>query len=322
MSWSGGCAPLTAYQAVAENGVEIFQRENMLIPCTDYGKLEAADGLIMIDSNWGATMTLLSLDPSVADENSGKNLADGFDYYDPENGYCEEGCAYDPVFFQKYIKAQGKRMNDLIDYAQKRIKLIDAGKGLFDDDEPLIIPGGEQIKPCNKLINQDMHLFSHTKGEYKLLHGDGSITTEVIHSVRLPEKPPVMTGKLYGGSKITSVKNFLREDAVRVSDEYDYGEDGMHGIEWQNTYTSAPSNIRFISAPILTMGMTAGYEYLVAESIYLAAAKSKDKDIAFVEGADHIFRVPDQLKDCGYGDTEKTTYDYIASWLSKENRFQ
>jgi hypothetical protein len=70
------------------------------------------------------------------------------------------------------------------------------------------------------------------------------------------------------------------------------------------------------------MGMTAGYEYITAESIYENAA-SADKDVAFVEGATHTF-VPG--KECEeypgqFGDVQATLYDYIGEWLAKPGRF-
>ena len=58
---SGGATLMSCYQAVAENGVGIFQGEQMISPISDVGELPAADGVMIIDSNWGnGVMTLLS----------------------------------------------------------------------------------------------------------------------------------------------------------------------------------------------------------------------------------------------------------------------
>jgi hypothetical protein len=70
------------------------------------------------------------------------------------------------------------------------------------------------------------------------------------------------------------------------------------------------------------MGMTGNWEYLAAEIIY-DHARSADKTTAFVEGASHNF---DACTKCEkypgqFGDTLKTTYDYIDSWLSAKGRF-
>jgi len=70
------------------------------------------------------------------------------------------------------------------------------------------------------------------------------------------------------------------------------------------------------------MGMTAHWEFLASETIY-EMANSRDKSIAFVEGATHLYET---CKECErhpgeFGDTRKTTYDYIDTWLSKPGRF-
>ena len=64
--------------------------------------------------------------------------------------------------------------------------------------------------------------------------------------------------------------------------------------------------------------ITAGETIVYAKRIALGAPVEvhKDKDIAFVEGADHVFKVPAVYKDRGFGDTEQTLYNYLADWLS------
>jgi hypothetical protein len=78
-----------------------------------------------------------------------------------------------------------------------------------------------------------------------------------------------------------------------------------------------------VSAPLLVVGMTGGYEFLAAEIIYEKAKKISDKTIAFVEGATHGF---DIARDCEkypgqFGDTMKTLFDYVDKWLSQEGHF-
>ena len=65
------------------------------------------------------------------------------------------------------------------------------------------------------------------------------------------------------------------------------------------------------------MGMTAGWEFLASETIYDMAA-SKDKTIAFVEGATHKFTPAHHLEKFPgeFGDTMKTIHDYLDEWLS------
>ena len=50
---------------------------------------------------------------------------------------------------------------------------------------------------------------------------------------------------------------------------------------------------------------------------------SADKTIAFVEGANHGYTTCTRCEQTPgqYGDTLKTTYDYVDGWLSKSGRF-
>ena len=93
-------------------------------------------------------------------------------------------------------------------------------------------------------------------------------------------------------------------------------------MDWTSTYSCPPGNVEQISVPLLVMGMTAGWEYLAAETIY-ENAKSPDKSLAFVEGATHGFLPCTQCEKTPgqFGDTIKTLYDYVDAWLSRRARF-
>ena len=78
-----------------------------------------------------------------------------------------------------------------------------------------------------------------------------------------------------------------------------------------------------VSGPLLVMGMTGGYEFIAAEIIYENTKKIADKTIAFVEGATHVFSTAKDSEEYPgqFGDTVKTTFDYVDKWLSKKGRF-
>lgn len=100
-----------------------------------------------------------------------------------------------------------------------------------------------------------------------------------------------------------------------------YGEDSVWGIDWDSTYCCPPGNVQHIRVPSLFMGMTAGWEFLAAETIYEMSA-SRDKHVAFVEGANHKFHTAHHCEAFKgqFGDTMETLHDYVAKWLS-EGRF-
>lgn len=314
---SGGASLISAYQAAAENGVGIFRGPEMLYPCPDIPTLQPADGVLIIDSNWGnGVMTLMSLDPCVTDEASGRNLDPSLNPVDPENGYDPKGSHYSEEFVTRFANAQGERMNRIVERAVERLHAIEAGRGLFSDDEPFLIPGGSQAGPCNKLFPQDIRYLSHTKREHTLLHGDGGETTEIVRSLRLPMPCRALSEALAGASAARTVRTFLSNCCV-VTDGFRYDDVDIYGVDFSRSFCNTPGNIRHIHAPILFLGLTGGYESMAAERIY-DACPSGDKSIAYVEGATHNFtpnhdaeRVPGE-----FGDTEATMCDYIDRWLS------
>ncbi len=317
MGHSGGATLMSAYQAAAEKGVEVFQTETMLVKCSLYENLPQADGFLMLDSNWGnGAMTLLSIDPAVTEEGSGRNLNPELDSFAPENGYNPNGSHYDDSFLKKFYAAQADRNRNIVETALERLDAIEHGEGSYTDDEPFVVAGAAQFGSCNKLIPEDVRLTSHTKEAYPLLHEDGSVTTEIIHSVRRPAGGHPVTQDIFACA-ITTVRSYLTNRAVLTDENYMVKEDGVEGILWDNTYNCPPGNIKNITVPLLVMGMTGSYEYLAAETIY-HNSPSADKSIAFVEGAGHTF---DNRGREEYGDTQKLAFDYVDEWLATEGRF-
>lgn len=318
---SGGATLMSCYQAVAENGPEIFQDENRIVKMGDVEELPPADGVMLIDSNFGnGVMTLVSLDPGVEDESCGAKLDRKFDHTSPENGFKEDGTtAYSETFKKSFFAAQAARQERLMAQALERLEALNQHRGKFFDDEPLIVPGGSQIAPCNKLFPQDLHLLAHTKGEYDLLHGDGTVSHQVIPSVRTPRGGMNPT-PIYGfGAMTTTVKTYISSNCVRTLENYGVAEDGVEGIDYDSTFCCTPGNVKYIHVPMLIMGMTAGYEFMASEVIF-ENATAEDKTIAFVEGATHMLttakeaeKVPGQ-----FGDATKTLFDYVGGWLDSK----
>ena len=322
---SGGATLMSSYEMIAEGGVKACQGPEKLSKCPNtLAGMPAADGVILADSNWGnAEMALFSLDPAVIHEDDGVNLNPDLNLFNPANGYVAKANSdYSAEFIHKFQSAVGKREMGLIKLAQDRIAAIEAGKGRFTDDEPIVIAGAGSLGPNNKLFSEDVKLLAHTVKAWPLIHADGSVTTEIVHSVRTPEGRP-MTSNLNMGAINTTVRNFLTDNAIRVSDDFSYDETTVYGVDWTSTYSSTPGNVTGIHVPSLFMGMTGHYEYLAAETIYNNSV-SKDKSLAFVEGASHMYT---PCKECEktpgqFGDTIKTLYDYADKWIGEKGRFQ
>ncbi len=322
---SGGGVLMSSYQDIAENGVKVCQGPEKIVKCPDsLAGMPAADGMMLVDSNWGtATMMLFSIDPSVTSEDNGIKLNPDLDLFNPKNGFVANGNSdYSAEFIKKWQTAVGKRNNALIDSALAKLADIQAGKGPYNDDAPFDIPGGNFVGAANRLFAQDVNLMSHTVKAWPLIHADGSITNEIVHTVRVPEGFNNPTPSYSNGTLKATVRSFLSTFALRTGPDFSYNEDTVKGIDWSSSYSAPPGTVEGIGVPTLVMGMTAHWEYLAAETIY-NHSKATDKTLAFVEGATHGYtpckkceKTPGQ-----YGDTIKTLYDYADKWLSKPGRF-
>lgn len=301
---SGGATVITAYEYLAEQGRDGLKGMLFTDYTHDIDNLPKADGMLLLDANPGlSTIMINSLDANVTDETNGWSTDSTYTYAD-ERGY---------------MHGQQARYARLVKKALERWKLIKAGKGLYADDEPFVIPGSESIRFFNKLYSSDTNLLAHTKGQWPLIHADGSITTEVVHSVRAPFQPIDKTENLSAAQQLT-VKDFLGLYAVKTDTSYAVTPTGLQGIDFTSSLSSPIGNIRGVSIPSLFMGMTGSYEYLTAEAVY-NNSPAKDKSLAFVEGASHMFTPDKQAEEynhTSYGDTVKHLFDYVATWANNK----
>jgi hypothetical protein len=303
---SGGGVLLSSYQLIAEGGLKACQGPEKILKCPDtLAGLPAADGLMIVNSNYGsAMMSLLSLDPAIMDEGSGMKVDPQLDVWNPANGFDARNPKYTPEFTQRFQAAVAKRETRLIQMARDRLQKIDAGQGRFADDEPFVVPGAATNPPNNKFFTQDPRFLSHTHKAWPLLHKDGSFTTEIVRSPREPTNLERTSPLMSTGALKTTVRRFLGNYAIRVSDDFGYDEDSIRGVDWASAYTVPAGNVQGIHAPLLTVGVPGRWEFLCAEIIHEHAA-SADKTLIFVESAD----------------TTKALYDYLDGWLSKPGRF-
>lgn len=318
---SGGGVLMSTYQNIAENGLKACQGPEKIYKCSDsVAGLPPADGVILEDANWGI-MGLLSLDPAVASYDNGMKLDPALDLFNPQNGFNPNGNSdYSQEFIRKFQSTVAKKYNALVKEAQDRLALIEAGKGRFADDEPFPIASGASNVVDNRLFAQDVTLMSHTRNAWPLIHADESVTTEVVHTVRVPENRETTTHTMVGLSNGT-VRSFLR-NAIRVSDDFSYDETSIHGVDWTSSYTNPIGDVEGIHVPLLFVGNTGHWEYLVGETVYEHSA-STDKSLAFMEGAFHSLNTctPCEKYPGQYGDTIKPIFDYMDKWLSKNGRF-
>ena len=323
---SGGGAMMAAYQNIAENGASACNGTEKIYPCSSaMDGLPAADGVLLIDANFGlSTMTLLSLNPAIKNESTGSDIDSKLDLYNPDNGWTENGANYSAPFTKRFFAGVVSRWNRILTFAEERNKLIEASSGDYSDDEGLVIPDANYIGFNNKFITQDTRFLSHTIHKWPLLHKNGTVSNQIIPSVRVASAGSSTTANsFYDGALKTTITRFLSTFAIRVdANAFRVLADNITGVDWVSSQTAPIGSVPGISKPLLTMGNTGHYEYLNAEKIYLAS-NAEDKSIAFVEGAQHTINVCTECEAYPgeFGDTIKTAFDFMDSWLGKQGRF-
>ncbi|MGM9520975.1 MAG: alpha/beta hydrolase [Oscillospiraceae bacterium] len=319
MGQSRGASLMSSYQKIAENGIKVFQGPERRLPFPDMEPLIPADGVMFLDANYGF-MQMLSMNPALVQEGYATKMNPELDCLNPANGYDPKGSHFSEEFKHKFWAAQVKRYRNLMDMAEERLHLIEKGEGYYLDNEPFYIPECIGTLKSNKLFSLDTSLMSHTHGEWPLIHPDGSITTQIVPSVRIAKDDAERRG-LMGSAWPTTVRDFLLSE-MKLSDDFGYDEDHFWGIDFESCFTCSSGNVKKISAPLLVMGMTGSYEYIAAEWSY-NNAKSEDKTIAFTEGASHGFRTAKETEAYPgqWGDTLATTADFVAQWIMDKHRF-
>lgn len=307
---SGGAPLMTFYQNVAQNGPSVCQGANKLIPCgNELAGLPPADGIILRDAHPGtAVNTLRSIDPSVQRDDRPDLMNASLDPFSPKNGFNPSGSShYSDEFKERYFKAQAARMNRLIDGALAKLRSMEAGKYYYKDDDAYVIHRSE----VGRLAELDLSVHPGTVKPHKLLKNDGTIVTEIIKSVRVPNTDNAERAKSFqAGSKFLTVKSFLGTRAIRA-------KHSLNDIDYCSNNNSTPCHLQKITVPILILGM-GGHYFLRDNEVHFEVAASPDKEYVVIEGASHGIR---PCKVCEktpgqYSNTVKNTFDYMQKWIN------
>jgi pimeloyl-ACP methyl ester carboxylesterase len=315
---SGGGHLIPFYANVALNGPSVCSGPEKLYPCKadELAGLEKPDGMVLLDPTLGAFHQMSSVDPAA----DGSRRIASLDMFTAANGYDLAGkkAKYSPEFAKRFYAAQSARNKKIVDEAEARLKLIEAGKGRFSDDEPLTIPGMGVNAAGARLYQPDLTFVEHTRNPHTLLKPDGTTAEQIVHTVRPPSGQQAIGAldSLRVMTQNTTVRDFLSDSAIRTGPNFAMTEDDIVDVDWRSAMTSTPANAEGITVPSLVLTMGCHYLIVPGEIIF-DHLPAKDKTYATVEGAVHTFTA------CGpqYGDTVKRTFDYVDGWLSKPGRF-
>jgi hypothetical protein len=318
---SGGGPLMSFYEALAEKGPAYCQAPERLVQCSgNLTGLKPADGIVFADAHPGnPVQALRSLNPSVTVEGGKRVVNSTLDAFDPGNGYNPGGPShYSKQFQDSYFAAQARRMNELIDRVLAAQTRMRSGEYPYPDDDIVIIPsggnpgagpgGGAALAALDPSIPD---LMSTVRPE-KLLTNDGTIKTQVIHSVAVAQPDTAATNRAFDtGTKIFTIKSFLSANATRAANSRD-------GIDYCSSNNSTTCAVQSISVPLMIAAM-GGYEFIRDDEIIFEKSASRDKDYVVIEGALHSFApcAACEKTKGQYSNTVKNLFDYIRDWTNK-----
>lgn len=316
---SAGGPLMAYYQNLSENGNSIFNAGSGLSRFAGFEqdgheiRFPTADALITQNSTVGTGYSfLLRLDGSVIDERSG-DRDPKLDPFAEANGFdVDTGEAhYDHEFLTRYFAAQCFRMNRLVDAAQERLEACLAGRGLFRDDELIVVPGIRAEPSC-----VDLALAAGTREARRCLPSHEPVLVRsrrrVVHNYAARNK------QFRDGGTVHTLRSFLSYRAVSAI-AADYGPDATEptecGIDFRSSNAITAAHVASVSVPLLITASTADTQVHLpsAELMYNAAVRTSDKSLVFIDGAEHDMTPVDEK----FGDTRSIHVRAIAEWLAQ-----
>ncbi|MEX2375195.1 MAG: hypothetical protein WD942_06355 [Dehalococcoidia bacterium] len=310
---SAGGPQMAFYQAMAEGGNAVAAARDDLTSfdgfIDDAGRevaLPPADGIIFSAATIGTGASfLLRLDASVVDEYT-MERDPALDMYNPANGFDPSTGAgrYSPDFLRSYRDGQAARMQRLIDRAQR---LITEAAG---QDPPVMVIRGTRADP--KAV--DLALAQVTDDEYLSLPS-GEVRR--VASTRVLRNREHEANRSLDGMAVHLAESFLGYRAIRPTADYAMAASGIsaEGMDFGSVQSSMPTNLDHVSVPVLVLQGTsdANPQLPSVEVNVRAATKSVDKQVIFIEGADHrYFPTEDR-----FGDTRAVAAGAMATWIDQ-----
>ena len=316
LAHSGGSPLMSLYQAIAENGVAFCQKPERLMKCRDnVGGLTPADGIVYPDAHPGnPAQALRGINPSLSIADGKLHVDPALDPFSPANGYNPEGPShYSKDFQTRYYAAQSKVMNDQIARVLAAKARMAKGDYPFPDNDIVLVPFSDQDGSAGlMLMDPSIPEFMSTAKPEKLLKNDGTIVTQIVHSVAVPELGQAKANREFNaGVKVLTFTSYLSANATRSTNSLD-------GIEDCSSNISTICNVQSIKAPTLIAAM-GGWRFIGDQERMYDRSPAADKDYIVIEGAVHGYtpcrkceKTPGQ-----YSNTVKNLFDYIAAWTNK-----
>jgi pimeloyl-ACP methyl ester carboxylesterase len=298
---SGGGSTVCFYQSQAETRPPKRVSSTPTGDPPDLNKFDMppADGIILSSAHWGRGWTVLHrLDPSVTDENDPLSVDPALDMYNPANGFKipPQTSKYSPEFQKKFLAGQDDRMERLVARARQLVEAQDMARALMKDPFFSRRSQYEQIKIERVAVTQ--HSLVIYRKEANLKYTDLSIDpNDRIVGSNQGSRPDLSNYEDAFHPRPIRPRAFLSSESTA-----------------SNVYTL--KMIKAVTVPVLVMCGTADLnEWPEEQQRTFDEAVSKDKEIAWIVGANHPY-LPSGPKS-GERDQRTKAGSTLNSWIKK-----
>jgi pimeloyl-ACP methyl ester carboxylesterase len=297
---SGGGSLFAYYdaQARAPKGERVAAPPGGGPPDLNRFELPSADGLILLAAHPGQGMVLMgSIDAAVADEHDPFASDPELDMYDERNGYRTppELSRYPPRWLERYRAAQRARVARLDAIARSHLAAADQARAASKRPDFAAAPAADRALMQRRAMRPQIMVIYRTQANPNYLDLTLDPSQRSVGSIFSP-RPDLFNYHAFGLAHVATPE------------------------AWLSTWSGLSSrahlilNLPTVTFPTLVVGAMADQDIFVADAhAELAASGAADKQLEFIEGADHFMRAGGSRADLG--DPRPRLMKLLSGWV-------
>jgi len=297
---SGGGSLFAYYdaQARAPKGARVVAPPGGGPPDLNRFELPAADGLILLAAHPGQGMVLMgSIDAAVADEHDPFASDPELDMYDERNGYRTppEPSRYAPQWLERYRAAQRARVARLDAIARGHLAVAEQARAASKTPDFAALPAADRALMQRRAMRPQIMVIYRTQANPNYLDLRLEPSERTVGSIFSP-RPDLFNYHAFGLAHVATPE------------------------AWLSTWSGLSSranlirNLPAVTVPTLVVGAMADQDIFVADArAEFAASGAADKQLEFIEGADHFMRSGGSRADLG--DPRPRLMKLLSGWV-------
>ena len=261
-------------------------------------ELSAADGLILLAAHPGQGIVLMgSIDAAVADEHDPFASDPELDMYDERNGYRTppEPSRYAPQWLERYRAAQRARVARLDAIARSHLAAAEQARAASKRPDFAAAPAADRALIQRRAMRPQIMVIYRTQANPNYLDLTLDPSERAVGSIFSP-RPDLFNYHAFGLAHVATPE------------------------AWLSTWSGLSSranlirNLPAVTVPTLVVGAMADQDIFIADAhAQLAASGAIDKQLEFIEGADHFMRAGGSRAELG--DPRPRLMNLMSGWV-------